>query len=263
MWYTEEITHRGTSSLGKLSGVSRAGPKRLIRLPALPQKIPFATDHRAEDSPQVFEDPHKMTSCQQTACSVKILLLLSLVLPVTPDSSTASPSATTEPASPEVFTTSTSNKPEADQATEEGMHASTTTKQDMGIDDGTTAAEHEDVLDATEANNATIATFTVLTTLLTGAELTTTDEATTSLYQTITRRSETTLEDTIHGRAKDETRRLENERIFSYDYRSLRQWGLICALLLCIIGFLVLFSGRCRGKSCRRRQKRRYNIAGV
>ncbi|XP_077312498.1 uncharacterized protein LOC143933466 isoform X2 [Lithobates pipiens] len=244
MWYTEEITHRGTSSLGKLSGVSRAGPKRLIRLPALPQKIPFATDHRAEDSPQVFEDPHKMTSCQQTACSVKILLLLSLVLPVTPDSSTASPSATTEPASPEVFTTSTSNKPEADQATEEGMHASTTTKQDMGIDDGTTAAEHEDVLDATEANNATIATFTVLTTLLTGAELTTTDEATTSLYQ-------------------NETRRLENERIFSYDYRSLRQWGLICALLLCIIGFLVLFSGRCRGKSCRRRQKRRYNIAGV
>lgn len=203
-----------------------------------------------------------MTSCQQTLCSVKILVLLSLVLPVTPDSSTASPSATTEPASPEVVTTSASNEPEVDQATEEGVHASTTAGREIGIDDLTTAAKREEVLNATKANNATIAAFTVLTTLLADAEPTTSNASTTSLYQAITR-SATTVKDSIHARAKDETRRLEYERIFFYDYTSLRQWGLICALLLCIIGFLVLFSGRCRGKSCKRRQKRRYNISGI
>ncbi|XP_040190757.1 uncharacterized protein LOC120922819 isoform X2 [Rana temporaria] len=201
-----------------------------------------------------------MTSCQKTLCSVKILVLLSLVLPVTPDSSTASPSATTEPASPEVFTTSASNEPEADQATEEGVHVSTTAVQDIMIDDHTAV---EQVLNTTEANNATTA-FTIVTTPLADTEPTTTTSAsTTSMYQAITRRSTTASRDTIHGRAKNDTRRLEHERIFIYDYRSLRQWGLICALLLCIIGFLVLFSGRCRGFACKKRQKRRYNVTGI
>ncbi|CAI9585291.1 unnamed protein product [Staurois parvus] len=169
-----------------------------------------------------------MTSCRQTLRPVKILLLLSLVLPVTAQiHKLTSPSATTEPESSKPFTTSFSHESEADQTTEGGVQASSTAGLDIGIE------------------------FPALTTPLADTEPTTTQSSTTSMYRATTRRGATTSEDTIHTRAKDAARRLEHEKIFTYDYLTLRQWGLICALLLCIIGFLVLFSGRCRGFSCR------------
>lgn len=62
---------------------------------------------------------------------------------------------------------------------------------------------------------------------------------------------------------KTPDKRNEQDRIFIYDYDNLRNWGLICALILCIIGFLVLMSDRCQGISCQRRQKQRYNVSGV
>ncbi|XP_040278048.1 FXYD domain-containing ion transport regulator 5-like isoform X2 [Bufo bufo] len=65
-------------------------------------------------------------------------------------------------------------------------------------------------------------------------------------------------------RIRDEEKRKEyDDRRFIYDDYSLKKWGLICALILCIIGILVLFSGRCRGSSCRKRQKQRYNVSGI
>ncbi|KAM3923461.1 FXYD domain-containing ion transport regulator 5-like isoform 2-T2 [Leptodactylus fuscus] len=68
---------------------------------------------------------------------------------------------------------------------------------------------------------------------------------------------------TTTTRTLDETEIKDHGEIFHYDYSNLRKWGLICALILCIIGILVLMSGRCRGISCRRRQKQRYNVSGI
>ncbi|XP_066428729.1 FXYD domain-containing ion transport regulator 5-like [Eleutherodactylus coqui] len=63
-------------------------------------------------------------------------------------------------------------------------------------------------------------------------------------------------------RTPDKTKGNGHNQIFEYDYYDLRKWGLICALILCVLGILVLMSGRCRGTSCRRRQKQRYNVSG-
>ncbi|CAN2388049.1 hypothetical protein PRIEUP_LOCUS14775, partial [Pristimantis euphronides] len=60
---------------------------------------------------------------------------------------------------------------------------------------------------------------------------------------------------TITTKSLDENAINEHNQIFYYNYYDLRKWGLISALILCILGILVLMSGRCRGMSCRRRQK--------
>ncbi|KAM5125337.1 uncharacterized protein ACMZJ9_022263 [Mantella aurantiaca] len=192
-----------------------------------------------------------MTSCHWTLSAVKILLFVSLVLSETPDSTTTSPSA--------------SHEPEVNLTTEGGPSDSNTTEVDIGIDSQTIEAVHNEILNATETPSAT-SVFTILTTLHADSEpitTTTTDSPATSTSQATTRTKTTTPEDAIYAKAKDEFRRWEHKEIFTYDYGSLRQWGLICALILCIIGFLVLFSGRCRGFSCKRRQRRRYNVAAL
>ncbi|XP_044134586.1 FXYD domain-containing ion transport regulator 5-like isoform X2 [Bufo gargarizans] len=68
---------------------------------------------------------------------------------------------------------------------------------------------------------------------------------------------------TNNTRIRDEAKIKEQDDRFIYDDYSLKKWGLICALILSIIGILVLFSGRCRGSSCRKRQKQRYNVSGI
>ncbi|CAH2318241.1 FXYD domain-containing ion transport regulator 6 isoform X1 [Pelobates cultripes] len=50
---------------------------------------------------------------------------------------------------------------------------------------------------------------------------------------------------------------------FFYDYQCLSHWGLVFAFILFTLGIIVLFSDRCNQCSCRRRQKRKYNITGV
>ncbi|KAE8594474.1 hypothetical protein XENTR_v10019661 [Xenopus tropicalis] len=51
-----------------------------------------------------------------------------------------------------------------------------------------------------------------------------------------------------------------DERLFYYDVDTLRLWGLVCALILFLLGILILMSDKCSRCSCRRRQRRKYNV---
>ncbi|XP_041427676.1 uncharacterized protein LOC108697900 isoform X2 [Xenopus laevis] len=68
-----------------------------------------------------------------------------------------------------------------------------------------------------------------------------------------TMKTNPTSKDTRRQKGHDKT-------LFTYDYYSLRQWGLVCALILFVLGILVLVSDKCPRCSCRRRQKRKYNV---
>ncbi|XP_068099328.1 uncharacterized protein [Hyperolius riggenbachi] len=183
-----------------------------------------------------------MISCERILRVIKVLLLIALVLPVTSESVTEEPNTGTEAAA-DPFSPSATHSPGTEAV--EGGDIIHDTTPDTRVGHSTEgAAETEDKALATintETNNES-------TTLQNFPE-----ERTSTSQQPLT----------TAGPPPDKSILEEQQRIFTYDYRSLRQWGLICALLLCIIGFLVLLCGRFRGFSCRRRQKRRYNISGL
>ncbi|OCT73537.1 hypothetical protein XELAEV_18036515mg [Xenopus laevis] len=66
-------------------------------------------------------------------------------------------------------------------------------------------------------------------------------------------RTKPSSKDTSRQKGHDET-------LFTYDYYSLRQWGLVCALILFLLGILILASDKCPQCSCRRRQRQKYNV---
>ncbi|XP_068099327.1 FXYD domain-containing ion transport regulator 5-like isoform X1 [Hyperolius riggenbachi] len=200
-----------------------------------------------------------MISCERILRVIKVLLLIALVLPVTSESVTEEPNTGTEAAA-DPFSPSATHSPGTEAV--EGGDIIHDTTPDTRVGHSTEgAAETEDKALATintETNNesTTLQNFPEERTSTSQQPLTTAGPPPEVATRIVGKPRDTENPD-------DKSILEEQQRIFTYDYRSLRQWGLICALLLCIIGFLVLLCGRFRGFSCRRRQKRRYNISGL
>ncbi|KAM9299674.1 uncharacterized protein PAF06_016764 [Gastrophryne carolinensis] len=178
-----------------------------------------------------------MVSCQMSRSLFKVLFLFALTLQIAPASPSTSLPDTAEPGTRATDKESTDlNVTESDLTN--GTQAATTVLSDPPTTTDTNIAS-----ESTTQSQSPHSTP--------GA----TDSPTTTEVPEVTERNVTTPNGEDKSRGKDQ--------IFDYDYYSLRLWGLICALLLCIMGLLVLLSGRCRGGSCRRRQKRKYNISAL
>ncbi|XP_077113508.1 uncharacterized protein LOC143768743 [Ranitomeya variabilis] len=168
-----------------------------------------------------------MISYMQNPCinkSVPGLLLLILILPGSPASVTVT--------SPAAFAVST--LPESSRPSAEDLGAQRTT---LVYPDRSQNSSSDDTTDTTAGTD-------------TSTMFTSPDGGRSTKF-------------TMTTRIPDEKLRTEHDENFSYNDRSLRTWGLICALILSVIGILVLTCGRCRGTSCRKRQKRRYNVSGI
>ncbi|XP_073426574.1 uncharacterized protein [Dendrobates tinctorius] len=232
MWRVEEIAHGGTSSNVRRESFTCSELILLILSVYSPPSTvtPLITALRLLGAPAHL-DESIMISYMQNPCINKSfpgLLLLILILPGSPASVTVTSPADSAFAAPTI--------PDSSRPREEDSGAQRTTlvyrSQNSSSDDTTdppeTTAGTETSTMFTSPNRGRSPKFTMTT-----------------------------------RRMPDEKLRKEYFEIFEYDYKSLRKWGLICALILCIIGILVLTCGRCRGMSCRKRQKRRYNVSGI
>ncbi|XP_063800001.1 FXYD domain-containing ion transport regulator 5-like isoform X2 [Pseudophryne corroboree] len=182
-----------------------------------------------------------MTSCKQSPISKNVsrLLILALSLTVAPGSlTTTSPSASSQPASPSPSSLSATREPD-----------SVTIPQSVALSTPSSSSDTENTTPSTSPDGSTRPNV-----------YTTTESPHTST--TLGSNKSVTTSSVDHKSTKDKVVGDQPDPRFRNDEYELRKHGLISALILCVIGILVLTSGKCRGLSCRRRRGRTYNVMG-